>query len=70
MASLAKKTKLESETRHFNDDWTLKYLFILPTVAVPNSKSIAYYFCWIKNVCRLWRNYNLSSRTMAYAKSF
>jgi len=26
--SWAKKTKLDSETHSFNDDWTLKYLFI------------------------------------------
>jgi len=34
MASRAKKTKLDSETRNFNDDWTLKYLFILPTLPI------------------------------------
>ena len=36
MASVAKKTKLESENRNFNKGWTLKYLFILSTQ--PNSK--------------------------------
>jgi len=53
MASRAKKTKLDSETLSFNDDWKLKYLFI------------AYYHlrliqnqcvCCVTNVCRLWRN--------------
>jgi len=35
MANRATKTKIDSETRNFNDDWTLKYLS-LPTL--PNSK--------------------------------
>jgi len=28
MASREKRTKLDSKTRNFNDDWTQKYLFI------------------------------------------
>ena len=38
MASGAKKKILDSETRNSNDDCTLQYLFILPTL--PNSKPI------------------------------
>src|SRR6218665_3184317 len=34
----AKKTTLDSETSNSNDDYTLQYLFILPTL--PNSKPI------------------------------
>jgi hypothetical protein len=32
MGKVAKKTKLDSKTRNFNNDWTMKYLFILPNV--------------------------------------
>jgi len=35
MASATKKTKLGCENRAFNNDWTLKYLFISPNL--PNS---------------------------------
>jgi len=38
MASGAKKKILDSETRNSNDDCTLQYLFILPTL--PDSKPI------------------------------
>ena len=45
MARANKKTKLESENRALNDDWTLKYLFISPTI--PNSKPM----CLLCNEC-------------------
>jgi len=45
MASRAKKTKLDSETRNFNNDWALKYLFKLATL--PNSKPM----CLLCNEC-------------------
>ena len=45
MVSLSKRTKLDSETRNFNDDWTLKYFIILPNL--PNSKPM----CVLCNEC-------------------
>ena len=40
MASGAKKTKLDSETRNFNDDCTLQYLFKLMLPTLHNFKPI------------------------------
>jgi len=43
MASQAEKTKMPKlDSENFNGDWTLKYLFILPTL--PNSKPV-YLLC-------------------------
>jgi len=54
MTSQAKKTKLDSETRNFNDDCTLKCLFILLTLH--NSKPM----CLLWNECVLAvKEYNL-----------
>ena len=57
MASVANKTKLESENRNFDKDWTLKYLFILSTE--PNSKPM----CLLCNECLLvLKEYNVKHR--------
>lgn len=45
MASTSKEAKLDCKNRVFNNDWTLKYLFISPTL--PNSKPM----CLICNEC-------------------
>jgi len=43
-------TKLDSE--NFNDDWTLKYLFILHQLCLIRNRCV----CRVTSVCRLWRN--------------
>ena len=51
---MAKKTELYSDSRNFNDECTLKYLFILPTL--PNSKLM----CLLCNECvSTVKEYNL-----------